>query len=392
MNKQNISFLLLIGIILLGGFFNKITPINITIVLVVFFVAINIVKKPKRKSIFYVFYAFSFLFLLTPFYHEPINVDFIGYSLHSASSDFDIFGSLIRLFGYLLLAYVVAVFPIKEKQFKYIWNSLIVTSSLVALFCILEYYYGIKIYDTEQIDIIMQGELRVRGPFGDPNASSGMILPGMVVLFSNIIHEQKKYFTQLVLLLFLFMGMSTTSSRTGLVALLVAFSLFIFLRSKTLSRVKKNMLLISLVSLGGFAIGFYLKSRELSFAVDASGKVRLSLLIYTGELILEAPIFGYGLNEGFHNIFSDISVSGGITLLVLFVLLLWLIVKRLWKIKNEKNAYILLSLLIGFIIVGLGISWINNVIFWVLIGLGMNKYFWQQNKKLSIADYREGKR
>jgi len=374
MNKKNISMLLLIGIVLLGGFFNKITPINITIVLVIFFAAINIVKKPKRNSIFYVFYAFSFFFLLTAFYHEAINVYFVGYALHGSPSDFDIFGSFIRLFGYLLLVYVVAVFPIKEKQFKYIWNSLIVTSSLVALFCILEYYYGIKIYNTEQIDIIMQGELRVRGPFRDPNASSGMILPGMAVLFSNIIHNQKKYFIPLILLLFLFIGMSTTSSRTGLVALLVVFSLFLFLRSKTLSRVKKNTLLISLFTLGVFAIGFYLKSRELSFTADASGNVRLSLLKYTGELILEAPIFGHGLNGGFHNIFSDISVSGGINLLGLFILLLWLIVKRLWKLRDEKNAYILLSILIGFIVVGLGISWTNNVVFWVLIGLGMNKY------------------
>lgn len=66
----------------------------------------------------------------------------------------------------------------------------------------------------------------------------------------------------------------------------------------------------------------------------------------------------------------------------LFITFLWLLIKRLWVYKNEGDAYLLLTILIGFIVVGLGISWTNNVIFWVLIGLSMNKYFTiSKNKK-----------
>ncbi len=82
------------------------------------------------------------------------------------------------------------------------------------------------------------------------------------------------------------------------------------------------------------------------------------LFKYALEYLEKYPFFGNGYAYGFYNLFLDFAVSGGIVLLIPFLLLLFNIIKNLFLKINDYNAYIALSL-----IVGLGISWSNNVIF-----------------------------
>jgi O-antigen ligase len=372
--KHTISIYLLVFIILLAGFFSKIVPLNLTIPLILIFVLFNINKKPPMKWIYIIFISFSLLFLITPFYSEVIS--FKRFYSEVTINIFEPIPTFFRILGYLLFSYAISLFYFEKKDFKLIYLSLIVTALFISFFNIYEYYTGKNIFISyKAYDIIMSGTLRVRGPFGDPNASAGMILPGLTILISSFVFYKKVFIIRVILVMFMIYGLYTTSSRTVLLALLSVVVLFLFLNRNTFS-LKKKLIFSSIIAILGFyLVTVYLQGRTIELSgsgIDHSSMARVLLFEYALEYLEKYPFFGNGYAYGFHNLFTDFAVSGGIVLLILFLLLLFNVIKNLFLQINDYNAYIALSMLISFLIVGLGISWSNNVIFWFILGLSMN--------------------
>lgn len=366
-------------LILMGGGGNKVISVDMVLICVAFLFFLNYRVKPCFGIGLFFAFVFFFLYILTPLYQEPLGFYSPIYSM-SPNYNFEPLPIMFRLAGYFFLLYLLTLIELSNKTMDRILGSFIAIAVFNAFFCILEFYYGLKVFNSESADIVMQNTYRVRGPFGDPNATAGMLVPGIIVAFDRFIKAGRKSekIVCILLLLFILIGMATTSSRTAVLALLI--SLAVLIVGTNVSRNSKILIaLVSVLLILAF-LPFYLNERELSLSSDSSASVRLDLIKGGIDAIGYHPIFGRGYQSGYHNIFIDLLVSGGVLLLSTFSLLIALAILNVIKLsKFESERFILIPIITGFIVTGFGISILNNVLFWTVIGLCLNSKLFTKN-------------
>src|SRR5690606_22698635 len=95
-----------------------------------------------------------------------------------------------RLAGYLLVAIVFSNYTFNSELWKRMAVAFIFASLLTSISLIFEFFTGVNYFSNYDTQITMQGITRVRGPFGDPNASGAMVIPGTIFIMSIFIFRR----------------------------------------------------------------------------------------------------------------------------------------------------------------------------------------------------------
>lgn len=366
---MELKLYLLSLIALLGAGYSKLLPFDVVPALAIVFIllAFQETKTSKKVKAYHYYVVFAFFLVITPFYRLTPSLSTLYFG--ASKYVYDGFGGFIKLSGYVFFTVAVAISTFRSKKiFFYIPLALIAGSVIVSFTNIIEGIYGVRLVGEEDAhEIIMDDLTRVRGLFGDPNASAGMIITGIISCVFLFTVTKKNIYRLLLALCagYLLLGQSYTFSRTGAVSLVVGLFITTYsIQSKMQRKIFRCFFLILLI----FGFGYMIGGREMAFGASASGNSRLTLGALAFEELKQNPLFGNGYAYGYHNNLLDIMVSGGLNLLFWYILFSWRIIVS----KYKKKDYYLLALFVAMTVTGLGISWTNNVIFWLAVGLSLN--------------------
>lgn len=383
---KTISDIVLLLIVLFGGFFSKLVPGNLPVVIVLssIFISLNITKifSKRKNHLLYLFIAFGTMLIFSIVYSKPLHISTryydAGFVIQNPLS------LVFRLTGYILLTVALSQYFLSKKLWHLLSNILVLNAFLISAFLIFEYYTGVDFFSDRFTIGKYTGLIRVRGPFGDPNASGGMVLPGFVVLVSRIVFKKKTYFIKvfnIIGILILLYAISLTASRTVLVAIGAVLISLVFLRFRVISPIVKLIYTTTLVFGGSFLLNFMLRGRSLSFADKGSGQARNDLTSAAIDVVAQNPIFGNGFVYGFHSNLLDLMVSGGIPLLMVFLIFNLCLFFKLYVQMNNHKYWTIFMIVGTFFIVGLGISWLFNILYWVFLAIALSSI---HNRRINV--------
>lgn len=306
----------------------------------------------------------SFRFFHSPFYLLVIAYICVVFLANFLGADFvaSFWGSPFRHQGFLLLLVNVGLFFAislqnkKDRELAYIVfeKGAVVVAFLLCVFAFWQAFAAFVLH-TASIPLY-QG--RIVGTFGNPNSFGGYL----VMLLPFLFFVKTKHGIYRICLVILVLGaILLTGSRAALLASVVVFGMYGFLRGKFFVA----LAFFTLLFLGGL-----LQSRQSQWDNR--------FIIWQGgwEAFLERPVLGYG-QENFahaftkvkfypldnaHNIFLEVAVTSGIVGLVLFLSILG-------KAFFQANLAIKMSL-VAFIIVAQfnPLSIAQIAFFWLLLG------------------------
>ncbi len=287
-----------------------------------------------------------------------------------------------RMEGFITLLHLGAFFLVlvsvfKEKDWTRWWNTSLVASFLMSLYCFAQLL---------GLTPINQGGVRVDGTFGNAAYLAVYLLIHIFIAILFIVREKKDSYLRWVYGALIFVQLivlyntATRGSILGLIGGLILVSL-LNIWNKESSSARK----VSLVTLGAIIIlvgGFY-SLRNASFVQNSPvlqrfASISISSVKTEGRSfiwpmavkgIMERPILGWG-QENFnyvfnqfydpkmynlepwfdraHNIFLDWGVAGGLLGLLLYLSLYVVLLMSIWK-KDDDMHYIEKSVLTGLI-------------------------------------------
>ncbi len=304
-----------------------------------------------------------------------------------------LFGSVHRHDGFLaFIAYVIAYLIAKNtKQIqKYIFPIVTLTSVLVAVYGILQFYeldpVPLQLYAIEWVG-------KAFSTMGNPNFLGSYLvlsIPMPIYLYFN---KGKKL--GLLAYAVLFLALLTTRTRgawIGAFIALIAFIILHFFRSGIIKADLKKILIVFLTSItvilffiltsgSEFFTRFFSVFNELSTIVKQeesaylSGSTRVYIWEKVVELIRMRPFFGFGLDTMYialeanfrgqiigdlgryvnwdkaHNEYLNIAVSSGIPSLLAYLGFLFFALKKGLKKMKINEAYVpLLAAIIGYLV------------------------------------------
>ncbi|MCR2045610.1 O-antigen ligase family protein [Anaerosalibacter massiliensis] len=367
--------------ILVGIFFGLIyfkLPINIFIVLFLGFIimvaTLYNVKIGIYLSVFlmpylpftlalifmlFVFFAYIYKGIfkkIEPFSRDPIDIPialFIITIIISTLTSIDPKGSLRDLVFHLIsIGFVfVTVNNIKNKKdLNILFNILVITATLVALYGIYQYKIQLKTTDIWLSKNTSSGIVtRVFSVFDNPNVLAEyliMILPISMSLFYN----SKKVYKKLTFLLttvILAGGLGLTYSRGGWLGFIFSVLIFVFLVEKRLFFVFIPLGILILPFLPPTILN---RIRSINDLGDSSNLSRFQIWLTTIEIIKDNWIAGVGLgskafmhayrsysSETFtyyhsHNTYLQVAAEMGIGGVIVFLMLIFIIYK--YTVKN----------------------------------------------------------
>ncbi|MBZ4663252.1 MAG: hypothetical protein JG776_954 [Caloramator sp.] len=218
-------------------------------------------------------------------------------------------------------------------------------------------------------------------------------------IFKSKLYKILSYF----LVIFQLVGVMTTGARGAMI--LVIFYLIYFLilvRNDRLSILNKICIVIIVIILYLNILPILINNsvfnsslRRLFEYVSDNGinwegtSGRDIIYILTIELIKLSPIYGYGLfsyynylNSYPHNLFLEILVQGGIIYLSIFIIINYLVIKKLNKItRKDVNLKILNTLAIYcFVLLMFSGTYMTNNQFWFILSFVVN---FKTNKQIN---------
>jgi hypothetical protein len=359
---------------------------------------------------------------------------YLGYCLFVGIHTFYLYGSEMGILGFMrfvnvaLLAPLVAIMITRKQQLKIFINIWLTVACLGAVSGIYQFMGG-------DLSALTGGYLASRGEtmrfmtlLGEPNVggmASSIILLAAVYIVQNHIWKIVTAFVAIVLLVL-------SVSKAGLAGFALALLLIVFLqfkRSDRLIRIKSKRIAIFSVCLCGFVAVFLLvltfsnsvvMNKVLVYAqtavtailgegdpIDVSPSfiddlsTRLFTMTSAGIELAKRESSFYLFNVMFgssfgiagtaaeeirgqeliitpHNGFSEIYFVGGILMLILFLVVLFFVFRRLWRMSKGDNLFV--ALLASFIICvafTLGYPIMYNIfvgsLFWIAIGVAANR-------------------
>lgn len=232
---------------------------------------------------------------------------------------------------------------------------------------------------------------------GDPNFTAYSLVLCIIMCSYFYYEDRKKAFKYILIVMFFLMLLLLTISRGIIISFLITFILMFWRTIKGRSKEKSLQLII--ITLGLFLIGFIIilwlynmhndfLMHNLRFKDLKSGSGRIDLWENAINLILEKPLMGHGagtfrylapaikISESFyktqvtHNSFLEIAVGGGLSLLLLLLMIIWRAIKSTnGNIKNKRlNFYIMWFLIFSFISM-LTINLETHRLLWLSIGI-----------------------
>jgi len=302
-------------------------------------------------------------------------------------------GSVYRHDGFLaFIAYIFAYLIARNaKQIeKYLFPLVSVTSVLVAIYGILQFYkldpVPIELYAIEWVG-------KAFSTMGNPNFLGSYLV--LSIPMPIYLYFEKGNKSGLIAYAILFLALLTTRTRgawIGTLIALIAFIILYFFRSGIRKAELKKILIVFLASItmilffiltsgSEFFTRFFSVFTELSTIVKQeesaylSGSRRVYVWEKVVELIKMRPFFGFGLDTMFialeanfrgqiigdlgkyvnwdkaHNEYLNIAVSSGIPSLLAYLGFLFFALKKGLKKMNIHPAYVpLLAAIIGYLV------------------------------------------
>lgn len=320
--------------------------------LVLVFGSILFTPKSKRKGISFKEATVLILFFL----YSVLSSVLIGGQLYSS-----------RLVLQLLLFLVISGIHLSQKE-----NELIGTifGFAMAVFAVLIIISCIQ-YESMRY---VHGDIYLFNTFVDPNYLCIPLVCAAALLLDGIL-KNKRMILNIILFAIVGFAIVMTSSRGGLMGLILASAVIIisFFRGKNMTKGKKIIIIAFVIVLCILALGYisrYYSSewdRMLDFTDDNG---RSDLWKQAIDQWKQAPVFGVGIGTytlqtsmAVHNTYLEILTASGVIGFILFCTFLWMIIKRAWRIPDKKYLAILLGTLVQIIF----LSALDNRMFWGLL-------------------------
>jgi hypothetical protein len=247
----------------------------------------------------------------------------------------------------------------------------------------------------ESFKVLLSGNFyRFTGGFSDPNGECSILLLYIAVTIILFFKSQKKII-KFIYLFFTFVGvllLLTTFSRAGIISLLIFFiSIFIFLPVKIYKKVLVSLSLLVAISAFTPFIN-YLTIMSLRFDMSnnlneynaAMSRVReikagFNLLINNPHTLFLGSGFGTTELEYFKKYFSfdtpftarihntpfALLVENGLIGVLILGIIVFNILHRLYKQKNDNVSFIIISLIISEIVLSLSVWLLYFLPFWL---------------------------
>jgi O-antigen ligase len=250
-------------------------------------------------------------------------------------------------------------------------------------------------------------ESRYMGIFFNPNEFSIVMVVGFaLVLFTG----QKSFLNYFLLLLFLFV-IILSGSRSAIVGLLIALSIYLF-HYRTKNIISILFILIGTIIFSSF--GGENNAIQRMFDVDLFLNRKYEYL-YALDTFLQKPIFGHGLKNyayidfsliqfddvqidfGAHNGYLSILVQYGFIFSILFFSTLIYYLNKVWRKKNDffgedvMRTNFFIFILIYTLVNGMfentliGINFFQSNLFWITLSY-LLFYIYNKNESNSISD------
>ncbi len=290
----------------------------------------------------------------------------------TASLSLPAFGEAIVYVAYGLFATSVALLPYRASCTNLVMAAMILGGIFVAITTILQWHYGLT-FGAELPVFVHNGVERVAGIFGDPNATGGFTACAAVAMLSCLVSLPQLRARWKILMVgvtpFYGYGLYLTVSRTAMASLLAGMTCCLLLSRRN------NFLFVLLLAVFATTIlniDVVLQGRAMSLSADYSAEQRKHHANESLERFRENMLIGSGAIDSpyyAHNNFLEVLALGGLMGFVPFCIVHLAIAKKLSAVFRRPDRQMLLNVFVTFSCVGMGISWLNNVLYWLFIGL-----------------------
>ncbi len=384
----------------------KIEMIYIVVVLLLISLFFALRKKeinPKWRSIYFPLALFTLFITISTILSSYKEVAIYGRP-HRREG-------FIALLSYLLIFIMTIITVDKEKDFKTIIKSFLISGFIISCYGILQYF---------NLDPMPRDPLRANwsgrafSTLGNPNFAgsyASMLLPISFTLYMKSLNKKKT----------ILLGISTTTAyaflvstgtRSAYLAILLIIPVIIYLLKDSLINNKKRLSIILIAFLLVTAIfnlsddGYFLGRLSSIFSdshrvvtdfesADDAGSTRVQIYRTTVPLLLETPFFGKGpdtfqhvypqelrdssnILDKAHSEYLQIGTTLGIPALIAYLWFLFKVIKRnIAKLKDNKNTYniaLFLAVSAYLIQATFNISVVTVApVFWLILGLSYKK-------------------
>lgn len=292
-----------------------------------------------------------------------------------------------------------------EQKLKKIMNIMIFSATIISIFCLLKSDITYYIFNIKKEDYYFYV-----GPFSQFNHFGYYLLIVNICVTNMFISEKKPkkyiYFILHVILLYTLVINDTFGVYLAYLFVLIIELIYFIIKKQKIKEMIILFLTFIVLSFITTRDGFNIVYRNINGLANDTDKIMNSTVeeIYTIgtnrgelwlkgiELIIEKPIFGYGLEntkyeyhekniEGSkpHNIILELSLNSGVPSMILYFYLIILIIKK--KIKNilKLNNIQLMSLIviIGYLASSMFGNQVFNVApyFYIFLGILAQNYY-----------------
>lgn len=261
------------------------------------------------------------------------------------------------------------------------------------------YFLGERNFNTATpgislLNIFNYSFLKPYSTFSHPNSFAGYLVVVSIFLFYWKVIDKKEKILKFLALTVSLCLIILCFSQSVYIALVVLFFFFVFLtKNKYIKKQYACSFLIAVILSSLFMPVYSSQISKTNYFFSSSVKERLTLSQISGEMFLNSPLTGIGLNnfinnipttyvlrvpfwflQPVHNIFLLFTVETGIIGICLLFVYLYKYISYL--IKNRKTEYLLI--LIAIITTGFfDHYWLtlqqNIVLFFLMLGLSKNK-------------------
>jgi hypothetical protein len=276
--------------------------------------------------------------------------------------------------GYGLFATTVSTMTVDRRLVGEVLLAVSLVAMVAATASISEYSTGMSVLSSRPI-LQMGGVRRTWGLYGDPNATGGVLAMGVVAMLSlwMLSLVPRTWLAGLVAAVCLLgTAMVFTASRTGVVGL--GAGLVPLLASRRASRYRRWALIAALAALVALGPSVLTQGRPISLLADDSARGRVQNFSDSLQRFEVNPFIGSGAVDApyyAHNNVLEVFALGGLLSLAPFLVLQIAAVRNLLLHRRQIGFFALMGLFVTMTVVGLGISWLNNVLYWLVVGLGL---------------------
>jgi O-antigen ligase len=280
----------------------------------------------------------------------------------------DIYGGIYKILKLILLSisviYIERILIREQIQFDYIYNFYNIFSVVISIAFILTYYFSNKVGRASFLDTTP--------------VAFGYFLGFDIIILLQLISQRRKNIVKYwygISLIFVFYALLLNATKGVFISILVTLILF-FPKYKMEYNIKEVLLLLIIMLFAFISVSNNLEKipvlqRFVYITKDLSTIERINLYKDAINEFISHPFTGIGTNGLYvypHNIFLEIGAENGIIGLVLFLLLVFYVIKLIKK-YNYNNTLIKQLMIYSLIGNMFSFSYVINKYLYFSLGL-----------------------